>query len=211
MNPPVGSLMGLQWDLRIVKVSFLLYRTFRMAMVSEFLGQLSLNIGVNLNSLSLTVHWPRCVQFIPRGREFDLFIPSHPSVLWTHPPHCGACPGLRPWPRCCQTRNCYQNQRQDASTLYSFSQTKNQRSVLKFCQMSRWDMWGSIVALVVMTILGTPPSQRWQECALAADWVLLATVWPTTLVQPFILFQKRVRCVWRDVSLLMGGATCDCH
>lgn len=54
-----------------------------------------------------------------------------------------------------------------------------------------------------MTILGTPPSLRWQECALAADWV--QEYW--TLVQPFILFQKGVHCVWRDVSLLIrqGG------
>ncbi len=78
-------------------------KTGKMALVSEFLGQLALNVGVMSNFPLFFL-----IQYI-MYLYISLSICFESSVSWTQIPHCGTCCGLWPWQRCCQNRDCDQN------------------------------------------------------------------------------------------------------
>lgn len=97
-------------------------------MVSEFLGQLSLNVSVML-------HLYIYKSFMMKPRiVFHILCTYHTACLyavftlslicfdssgpWTQVPHRGACCGLWPWQRCSQTWDRNQNQRQDTRNAF---------------------------------------------------------------------------------------------
>lgn len=148
-----NSAMGLQWDATLCSVDhFLTFsRTVKMAMVSEFLGQLSLNIGV-MSYLFYFIHY---VQKIHSILFIFFFFPSHSdssfdsSELWAQIPDCGSCFGLWPRQRCSQNRDCYQNQRQD--TVLNMFAPKKEKKISAWnwnspLQMSSWYLWVSVLA-----------------------------------------------------------------
>lgn len=110
------SAMGLQWDAITTLCSvdrFLVFsRKVKMAMVSEFLGQLSLNIGV-MSYLFSFIHYVQKLHSKRFKKPWVCFcltlISFDSSELWAQIPDCGSRFGLWPRQRCSQNRDCYQD------------------------------------------------------------------------------------------------------
>lgn len=102
-------LVEARWDYRCDQYVFC-FRTVNMSLVSEFLGQLSLNVGVMSKVSSVFVTIPA----VHSVGSWILWF--HRALLCfadrTQVPHCGTRFGLWPRQRRYQNRDRYQNQRQ---------------------------------------------------------------------------------------------------